>query len=54
MGRHEAPEPIRPLRQRLLRHAMHPLTHLLTLLSLHIAALTLIDKTPLLTLLLLH
>ncbi|GLL03720.1 hypothetical protein [Dactylosporangium matsuzakiense] len=34
--------------------ALHPVTHILALLSLHIAALTIIEKTPLLALMLLH
>ncbi|WP_433304268.1 hypothetical protein ACQP2F_14485 [Actinoplanes sp. CA-030573] len=54
MGKHRAPEPPRPLHRRLAKHAMHPLAHLAGLIALHCAALLLRDKTPLLSLLLLH
>ncbi len=54
MGKHEAPEPKRSLRRRIARHALHPATHIITLVALHTIALVLIDKTPLLGLMLLH
>ena len=63
MGRHEAgtrhdnpgnggsPTRKRHLTRTLGRHAMHPVTHILMLLALHVVALGILDKTPLLTLL---
>jgi hypothetical protein len=51
MGKHEAPEPKRPLRHRIAQHAMHPAVHIATLVALHSAALLVIgviEKTPLL------
>jgi hypothetical protein len=60
MGKHEAPEtpetpePKRSTRHRIADAALHPVVHIITLVSLHSAALLLIDKTPLLTLLFLH
>jgi hypothetical protein len=45
MAKHEAPEP-RPAawRRRATRHIWHPATHILTLVSLHVVALSLIEK----------
>lgn len=54
MGKHEAPEPKGSRRRSIARHALHPVVHIITLVALHIAALVVIDKTPLLTLLLIH
>jgi hypothetical protein len=66
MGKHEAPEPTNVpepltapeskarLSQRFGRRALHPITHILALISLHVVALGLLEKTPLLTLLFLH
>jgi hypothetical protein len=54
MGKHEAPEPKRPVRHTIVRHALHPAVHIITLVSLHSAALLVVEKTPLLTLLLIH
>lgn len=51
MGKHEAPE---PKRSTIMRHALHPAVHIVTLVSLHSAALLIVEKTPLLTLLLIH
>ncbi|GIF02003.1 hypothetical protein [Paractinoplanes rishiriensis] len=50
MGKHEAPEPKRPLRHRLTQRAMHPIVHVAALVALHSAALLVIaglEKTPL-------
>ncbi|MEJ3745534.1 hypothetical protein WEI85_19860 [Actinomycetes bacterium KLBMP 9797] len=52
MGRHEAPEPRTPLPRRLARHALHPAAHIIALVGLHIAALTVLgvaEKLSLLT-----
>ena len=54
MGRHEAPEPKRSVGHRLARHAFHPVVHIITLVSLHSAALLVVERTPLLSLLLIH
>jgi hypothetical protein len=54
MGKHEAPEPKSSRRRALARHALHPVVHIATLVALHTAALLVLDKTPLLALLLLH
>ena len=54
MGKHEVPQPKRSVRHSLTRRALHPVTHVITIVMLHVAALTVIEKTPLLTLLLLH
>jgi hypothetical protein len=54
MGKHEAPEPKRSVRDTIMRHALHPVVHIVTLVSLHSAALLIVEKTPLLTLLLIH
>ncbi|EXG81979.1 hypothetical protein [Cryptosporangium arvum] len=55
MGKHAAPDPERlGCRHRITRGALHPLTHIVTLVGLHVAALTVIEKTPLLTFLFLH
>jgi hypothetical protein len=57
MGKHEAPEapePKRSTRRRIADAAMHPVVHIITLVSLHSAALLVIEMTPLLTLLFLY
>ena len=54
MGKHQAPEPKRSVGHRLARHALHPVVHIVALVTLHSAALLVVEKTPLLTLLLLH
>jgi hypothetical protein len=54
MGKHEAPEPKRSVRHTIARHALHPAVHILTLVSLHNAALLVVENTPLPTLLLIH
>jgi hypothetical protein len=54
MPKHQAPQPKRSLGRTLARHAMHPVVHIITLVSLHVAAMVVVDKTPLLTLLLIH
>jgi len=54
MGKHEAAEPKRPIHCRIMRHALHPVTHIIALVSLHSIALLVVEKTPLLTLLLIH
>ncbi|MCY1144016.1 hypothetical protein OWR29_38985 [Actinoplanes sp. Pm04-4] len=51
----DAPRPVStPPRHRLTRWALHPLGHVISLVSLHIVALLVIDKTPLLLLFWLH
>ena len=50
MGKHEAPE----AKKSVARHALHPVVHIVTLVSLHVSALVVIEKTPLLHLLLIH
>jgi hypothetical protein len=54
MGKHEAPEPKRSVGQRLARYALHPVVHIITLVTLHSMALVVVEKTPLLTLLFIH
>jgi hypothetical protein len=54
MGKHETPETTTSLARRATRHALHPIVHLLTLVTLHVVALGVIEKTPLLTLLFVH
>jgi hypothetical protein len=54
MGKHEAPTPKRSIGRTLARHAMHPVVHIVTLVTLHVVALVVVDKTPLLALLLIH
>jgi hypothetical protein len=54
MGKHEASEPRRSVGYRLARRALNPVVHLITLVTLHSAALVIVDKTPLLSLLLIH
>lgn len=52
MGKHEASKRNTSLSRRLARHAMHPAAHILTLVSLHVAALAVLgfaQKLPLLT-----
>lgn len=55
MGKHEAPETATTLSRRVARHALHPATHILTLVSLHVAALGVLgfaEKLPVLSVLL--
>lgn len=55
MGKHEAPETSTSLSRRVARHALHPATHILTLISLHVAALAVLalaEDLPVLSLLL--
>lgn len=54
MGKHEAPTPKRSLGRTLAHHAMHPVVHIITLVTLHVVAFVVVDKTPLLALLFLH
>ena len=54
MGKHEAPELKPTVARRVAHHAMHPIVHIITLVMLHAAALVLIEKTPLLSLLFIH
>ncbi|GIF69355.1 hypothetical protein Ais01nite_73900 [Asanoa ishikariensis] len=51
MGKHEAVEPKRPIHRRIMRHALHPVAHILALVSLHSVALLVVEKSPLLALL---
>jgi hypothetical protein len=51
MAKHEAPE---PRRHRIGRRLAHPISHVITLVTPHIVALCVIEKTPLLALLFLH
>lgn len=51
MGKHEAAEPKGSRRRTIARHALHPVVHIITLVTLHSAALLVVDKTPLLSLL---
>lgn len=58
MGKHEARRPAsaakKSVARHLARHALHPVVHIVTLVSLHVAALVVVEKTPLLSLLLIH
>lgn len=60
MGKHEAAEAKneantkKSVARYLARHALHPVVHIVTLVSLHVAALVVVEKTPLLSLLLIH
>jgi hypothetical protein len=54
MGKHEAAEAKKSVAHHLARHALHPVVHIVTLVSLHVAALVVVEKTPLLSLLLIH
>jgi hypothetical protein len=44
----------RRLTRKVASHALHPITHIVALLSAHIVALGILEKTPLLTMLFLH
>lgn len=54
MGKHEASAAKKSVARHLARHALHPVVHIVTLVSLHVAALVVVEKTPLLSLLLIH
>lgn len=58
MGKHEARRQAigakKFVARHLARHALHPVVHIVTLVSLHVAALVVVEKTPLLSLLLIH
>ena len=58
MGKHEAAaaknEAKKSVARHVARHALHPVVHIATLVSLHVAALVVVEKTPLLSLLLIH
>jgi hypothetical protein len=64
MGRHSvgnrnhdsstSPSARRQLTRKVASHALHPLTHIVALLSMHVIALGILEKTPLLTILFLH
>lgn len=44
MAKHESPE---PARRKAARRLLHPATHVAALISLHVIALTIIEKTHL-------
>ncbi|GAA4731721.1 hypothetical protein [Phytohabitans rumicis] len=55
MGKHEVPETKRSLSRRAAQRALHPATHVITLITLHVVALGILgvaEKLPLLTTLL--
>jgi hypothetical protein len=54
MGKHEIPQPKESVARTVARTAMHPMVHIITLVTLHVVALCVIDKTPLLALLFIH
>lgn len=63
MGKHEASKHRsnsdsnsfgRQRARKLASHALHPLTHIIALVSMHVVALGILEKSPLLTLLFLH
>jgi hypothetical protein len=55
MGEHEVTStPKQSLGRTLARHAMHPVVHIITLVSLHVVAFAVVEKTSLLTLLFRH
>lgn len=54
VARHAATERRHGRFRTVAKHAMHPVGHIVTLVTLHVAALSVIDKTPLLALLSLH
>jgi hypothetical protein len=52
VAKHEQPEDPRARYRRLARHALHPFTHIAALIGLHLVAVTILEKTPLIDLLL--
>jgi hypothetical protein len=51
MGKHEQQEDNRFRYRRAARRAMHPFTHVAALVVLHLIAVTILEKTPLVDLL---